>query len=162
MNSENTQFKDSQEKQHETPPRLNLSEGVDQLEELDPDFNDRREKLHQITQRTRFTLLQNILMHPKQAPSLEELNYINPDKSRATIREHLENLIETGVIEKKVIDQSDASRGDPRSFYYLTSETRELLGQFGILEIEDTLQYLYSNTNKSEKVKRYEAAPRPE
>lgn len=161
MNIENTRHQDSEENQADGSEGTEHSLDREQLGGLNSDLQDKREKLHQITQRTRFTLIQNILMHPQQAPSLEELNYINPDKSRATIREHLEKLIDSDIIKKKSLNQSEAARGDPRSFYYLTTETRELLDQFGIIDIEDTLQYVYANADKSDKVLEYEHAPRP-
>lgn len=43
-----------------------------------------RELVHFVTQQTRFALLNNILQHPKQLPSMYELEELNPSVSEAT------------------------------------------------------------------------------
>lgn len=39
---------------------------------------DARELVHFVTQQTRFALVHNILQHPKQLPSMYELEQLNP------------------------------------------------------------------------------------
>ena len=41
-----------------------------------------RERLNVVTQETRFSLVQDILGHPAQLPTLKELDYVNPSKSQ--------------------------------------------------------------------------------
>lgn len=121
---------------------------------------ERRALLHEMTQETRFTLVQNIMMHPSQMPSIKELVYVNPDKSRSTIREHLDKLIEQGVV--KELEAEDAKRNHPKKFFTLTKQGRDILEEFNLLSLEKTLQYVYDNMEKTEEIKRYEKAPRPD
>jgi len=128
--------------------------------ELD-ESQERRELLHEITQETRFNIIQTILMHPKQLPSLKEVAYMHPDRSKATLREHLEKLREMNVVEKIELPKEQQSRGAPKVFYGLSEEGREILEEFGLLDIEETLQYMYDNMKKPEHIQKYEEAPRP-
>ena len=59
-----------------------------------------RERLNVVTQETRFSLIQDILGHPAQLPTLKELDYVNPGKSQTTIRQHLQELVNEGILEK--------------------------------------------------------------
>lgn len=122
---------------------------------------ERRDILHKITQETRYTIIQSILMHPQQLPSLHEIDYANPDKSTSTIREHLDRLIEDNIVEVIRLPDEEAKRDLPRKFFGLTTEGRDILEEAGLLEMERSLQYAYENTQKTSKVKRYEEAPRP-
>lgn len=122
----------------------------------------RRERLNTITQETRFVLIQNILSHPEQLPSLKELNYLNPSKSKSTIREHLERLIETGVVAERTLPEDERSRDLPWRFYGLTEEGRDLLGQFDLLGAEETLGELYERLETTAEIDKYANAPRPD
>ena len=124
--------------------------------------NSRREILHKLTQRTRFTLIQNILMHPQRMPSMKELDYVNPDLSRSTIREHLERLEDLGMVRSVSLPQEDVQRDLPRKFFTLTSECEDLLREFNLIDMEDTLEFVYENMEKTDEIKRYEEAPRPD
>ena len=126
------------------------------------EVKQRLESLKAVTQETRFTLIQNILCHPKQQPSLKELSYVNQDKSKSTIREHLGKLIDHGIVEKTELSKGERSRDLPHQFYKLTGEGYEFLREQGLLEAEETLQELYSRVEKSPDVRKYEEAPRPE
>jgi hypothetical protein len=44
-----------------------------------------RELVHFVTQQTRFALINNILQHPDQLPSMYELEKLNPSVSDATV-----------------------------------------------------------------------------
>jgi DNA-binding HxlR family transcriptional regulator len=142
------------------PKRSNESEKPNEAE-LD-EYQERREKLHDLTQETRFNIIQTILMHPKQLPSLEEVVFMHPDRSRATLREHLEKLREMDVVRKVELPKDQRSRDTPKVFYGLTDEGRAMLEEFGLLDIEDTLQYLYQNMKKPDRIRKYEEAPRPD
>lgn len=129
----------------------------DELEE----FEEQRRRLHEVTQETRFNLIQTILMHPKQLPSLEEVVFMHPDHSRATLREHLESLDELGIVAKVRLPKEQQSRDYPKVFYGLSNDGREILDDLGLLDVENTLQYLYQNMEKPERIQQLEEAPRP-
>jgi hypothetical protein len=54
----------------------------------DKDDTTQRELVHFFTQQTRFTLINNILQHPDQLPSMYELEELNPSVSDATVYKH--------------------------------------------------------------------------
>lgn len=125
------------------------------------EIQNRREKIHEITQPARFNLIQDILMHPDQMPSMKELDFLEQDRGRSTIREHLDRLIGRGIIAEESIEQDRVKRGNPRKFFRLTESGRKELEELDLLGIEETLQYLYSHTEKPEGIVEYEKAPRP-
>lgn len=121
-----------------------------------------RERLHVATQDTRFVLLQNILGHPSQLPSMKELAYVNPSKSEGTIYQHLERLVEAGIIETYMLPSDRRKRDLPYKFYGLSDEGQAFLDRHGLLRAEETLRAVYERVEKNEQIKRFERAPRPQ
>ena len=141
-------------------PISRLNEGTDETPEVN-EYEEKRKLLHEITQDTRFDLIQTILMHPEQLPSLNEVAYMHPNRSKATLREHLEKLCSLGIVDKLTLPKEEQTRDSPKVFYGITKQGRDILSEFGLLDVEDTLQYLYENMEKPDKIKRYEDVPRP-
>ncbi|MFC6993223.1 transcriptional regulator [Haladaptatus sp. GCM10025707] len=121
----------------------------------------RREMLDMATQKTRFTLIQGIVSHVHEAPSLRELDLMNPTLSRSTIHEHLEKLIHVGVIERVINEETKNEDGMTFTFYVLTPEGREVLTGTGLFDAQDTLKHFYDRLEKTEEHKRLEQMPRP-
>ena len=121
-----------------------------------------RERLNVVTQETRFALLQDVLGHPSQLPTLRELDYANPSKSDSTIRQHLTALRDVGIVERVELAPERRSRDLPHVFYGLTDDGRAFLDRHGLLRAEDTLREAYDAVEKTDEIARYEAAPRPE
>jgi len=128
----------------------------------DETVESQRKRLNTITQETRFVLIQNILSHPEQLPTLKELSYVNPSKSKSTIREHLEVLIEEGIVAEQTLPKGERERDLPWRFYGLSNEGREILEEFDLLGAEGTLQDMYSMLETTDEIERYSHAPRPE
>ena len=55
-----------------------------------------RKRLNVVTKETLCSLVQDILGHPSGPSMLKELDYVNPSRSRTTIRQHLGRLVEAG------------------------------------------------------------------
>ncbi|MBP1923782.1 DNA-binding MarR family transcriptional regulator [Halorubrum alkaliphilum] len=122
-----------------------------------------REVVHFATQQTRFALINNILQHPDQLPSMHELEELNPSVSEATVYKHIQKLIDTGIVKEVALDDDERRQGYPWKFYGLTDEGREFLDDHNLLAAEETLQEIYKTiSNKSEKMVKYENAPRPD
>ncbi|MDL5363422.1 transcriptional regulator [Halalkalicoccus sp. NIPERK01] len=125
------------------------------------DLNRERERLNVVTQETRFSLIQDVLGHPSGLPTLKELDYVNPSKSQTTIRQHLERLVDTDVLEVVSLSE-DRRRNDlPYRFYGLSEEGRQFLEAHKLLRAEDTLREIYAHVEKTDAIERYENAPRP-
>lgn len=133
----------------------------DTTDAIDSTVENQRQRLNTITQETRFVLIQNILSHPKQLPTLKELDYVNPSKSKSTIREHLEVLIENGIVEERTLPKDERKRDLPWRFYGLTEDGRDLLEEFGLLGAEGTLQDMYEMLETTDEIEKYAQAPRP-
>jgi DNA-binding transcriptional ArsR family regulator len=122
-----------------------------------------RELVHFITQQTRFALINNILQHPKQLPSMYEFEELNPSVSDATVYKHIQKLIDAGIVKDVALDDDQRRQGYPWKFYSLTDEGRQFLAEHNLLATEETLQQIYDTiSDKPEKMVKYENAPRPD
>ena len=86
---------------------------------------------------------------------------MNPSKSQSTIREHLEILIEDGIVEERMLPDDRRQRDLPWRFYGLTEEGRGLLSEAGLLRAEATLQDMYTRLDTTPEMHKYAQAPRP-
>jgi DNA-binding transcriptional ArsR family regulator len=121
-----------------------------------------RELVHFVTQRTRFALVNNVLQHPEQLPSMYELEQLNPSVSDATVYKHVQKLIDAGIVREVALDDDRRRQGYPWKFYGLTEEGREFLEEHNLLAAEETLQRIYDTiSDKPAKMVKYENAPRP-
>jgi predicted transcriptional regulator len=124
---------------------------------------DTRELVHFLTQQTRFALVNNILQHPEQLPSMYELEVLNPSVSDATVYKHVQKLIGVGIVESVALDDDRRRQGYPWKFYGLTEEGRAFLEEHNLLAAEETLQQIYETiSDRPEKMLKYENAPRPD
>ena len=122
-----------------------------------------RELVHFVTQQTRFALINNILQHPDQLPSMYELEELNPSVSEATVYKHTQKLVDAGIVREVALDDDRRRQGCPWKFYGLTEAGREFLEDHNLLAAEETLQQIYETiSDKSEKMVKYENAPRPD
>lgn len=121
-----------------------------------------RERLNVITQETRFSLVQDILGHPSGLPTLKELDYVNPSRSQTTIRQHLQRLVEAGIVEKVELPENRRQNDLPYTFYGISEEGRRFLEEHKLLRAKETLRKIYDRVEKTAEIERYESAPRPE
>jgi len=129
----------------------------------DNDETTPRELVHFVTQQTRFALINNILQHPKQLPSMYELEELNPSVSEATVYKHIQKLIDAGIVKEVALDDDQRRQGYPWKFYGLTEEGREFVNTHNLLAAEETLEQIYETiSDKPEKIVRHESAPRPD
>jgi len=126
------------------------------------DLESVRERLTVVTQETRFALLQDILGHPSELATLKELDYVNPSKSRTTIRQHLQQLVDAGIVEEVLLPEDRRQNDLPYKFYGISESGRQFLDDHKLLRAQDTLREIYDNVEKTDDIKRYETALRPE
>jgi len=127
------------------------------------DDSEARELLHFVTQKTRFALVNNILQHPEQLPSMYELEQMNPSVSDATVYKHVQKLIDAGIVEEVALPDDERRQGYPWKFYGLSDEGRQFLDEHNLLKAEETLRRIYESVSaKPEKMVEYENAPRPD
>ena len=86
----------------------------------DSDGTTPRELVHFVTQQTRFALINNVLQHPEQFPSMYELEELNPSVSEATVYKHMQKLIDAGIVREVALDDDQRRQGYPWKFYGLT------------------------------------------
>jgi DNA-binding transcriptional ArsR family regulator len=126
------------------------------------DLESVRERLALLTQETRFSLLQDILGHPSGLPTLKELDHVNPSKSRTTIRQHLQQLVDAGIVEEVHLPEDRRRNDRPYKFYGISDHGRQFLEEHKLLRAADTLREMYDRVEKPDGVERYESAARPE
>ena len=121
-----------------------------------------RRLVHYITQPTRASIIQTILGHPKECPSLTEITYMIPSKSPGSIGEQLSDMVDNGIITKSVVPVGERSRDGPNTFYALSDDIWDLLEQHNLYVNElDGVKKDYANVEKDAKIERYEQAERP-
>ena len=117
--------------------------------------------LQKATDKKRADLLADIVGHPAGAPSVEELDYMNPPLSADAIRRHLKDLIEVGVVREREFDPGERLRDYPYKFYELTDEARDLFDRNGLFP-EAAWQRQYEAVEKTPRVREIETMPRPD
>lgn len=110
-----------------------------------------RKLVHFVTQQTRFALINNILQHPKQLPSMYELEELNPSVSEATVYKHIQKLIDVGIVREVALYDDQRRQGYPWKFYGLTEEGHEFLEEHDLLAAEKTLQQIYDTISDKPK-----------
>lgn len=116
--------------------------------------------LNLLTQPVRGWIIQDILGHPNQAPSLAEFHYMNPEKAQSTIQEHLDVLIENGLVRR--LERDQAPRNEPSVFYTITDHCRTVLEKHNIyIDDLEEMKDAYQRVEKPEKILRYEQVERP-
>ena len=121
-----------------------------------------RERLNVVTQEPRFSLVQDILGHPSGLPTLKELDYVNPSRSQTTIRQHLQRLVDAGIVEKVELPEDRRQNDLPYTFYGLSEDGRRFLEDHKLLRAEETLREIYDQVEMTAEIERYETAPRPD
>ena len=124
-------------------------------------FEEQRRIYDLLSQETRHLILQFVLGHPHQLPSLAELDYVI-QKSTGAIHDQLENLADADVLAVYEYEPNEPKRDLPSKFYGPTEYGVEVLYEYDYLRGLPVAQALYDNTRKSEKIARHESAPRPE
>lgn len=116
--------------------------------------------LQKATDTTRANLIADIVGHPKGAPSVRELVYMNPGLEEDAIRRHLQILREVGVIDELVVEPGDRVRGFPYKFYTLTGGARDLFDRNDLFP-KGAWRRQYDRVQKTGAITEIEAMPRP-
>ncbi|MDF9744073.1 ArsR family transcriptional regulator [Natrinema salsiterrestre] len=120
-----------------------------------------RELMELLSQETRHSIVQALLGHPKLLASSAELNHFVPSKSKKTVEEQLEVLVDAGIFALYEYPPNEDRRGLPWKFYGLTEYGADVLGDFNYLEGVPMARAVHRKTRKPEQIERHEAAPRP-
>ncbi|MFC4440053.1 MULTISPECIES: ArsR family transcriptional regulator [Natrialbaceae] len=126
----------------------------------DPDAFDSWTALQKSTDRTRANLIADIVGHPKGAPSVTELDYMNPSLEADAIRRHLTILREVAVVEELVVETGNRIRGYPYKFYRLSDAARELFDRNDLFPRE-AWRRQYARVQRTGEIKDVEEMPRP-
>jgi predicted transcriptional regulator len=89
------------------------------------------------------------------------LDYVNPNRSQTTIRQHLQRLVEAGIVEKVELSEDRRQNDLPYTFYWISEERRRFLEEHKLLRAQETLRGIYDRVEKTAEIGRYESAPRP-
>lgn len=113
-----------------------------------------------LSQETRHLILQLILGHPAHLASLAELDYMI-QKNEAAILDQLETLQEARILDVYVHEPNVSTRNLPSKFWGPTKRGVEILYEHNFLRGVPVARAVYEETEKSERVRRHEDAPRP-
>lgn len=119
--------------------------------------------LRTMLQETRANIVRVVLAHPQNAPSLAELDCYIPNKSKSTVRDHLDVLIESGVLSRVKLPSDERTRDNPHAFYVLTKWGWRVLNRHGMsFASRDTLRGELAAFDKPARIRRFQSAPRPD
>lgn len=138
----------------DTPADSTTPRGENPLEQ-------QRELMELLSQPTRHSIIQTLLGHPKVLASTDELNHVIPSKSKKTIEEQLDVLVEADILAIYPYPPNKQSRGLPWKFFGFTERGAKVLGDFNYLKGVPMARAVQNQTRKSEKIQRHESAPRP-
>ena len=116
--------------------------------------------LQKATDKKRADIIADIVGHPKGAPSVEELSYMNPRLSDDAIRRHLKTLEEVGVVQLLEFEPGARTGGFPYLFFELSTEARSLFDRNGLFP-EDAWMRQYQSVEKTPRIRDIQAMPRP-
>lgn len=116
--------------------------------------------LQKATDKQRANLIADVVGHPKGAPSVKELDYMNPSLEADAIRRHLSILQDVGVLQELVVPSGERVRGYPYKFYALTDTARNLFDRNGLFP-SDAWQRQYERVEKTVEIQELEEMPRP-
>lgn len=131
-----------------------------EIDHPEAELNYAPELVRLCTQGTRHALLIDMAAHPEQMPSFEELNRANPDRSKSTLSEHLEKLVEHGVVDKFVVPPGQRNRKSSHHFFSISKDGIVFLGHHQLLPDIPKLQAQYDNIDKPDEIEKLEAYPR--
>lgn len=120
-----------------------------------------RELMELLSQETRHSIIQALLGHPAVLASADEINHFIPNKSRKTVQEQLEVLVEAEILGIYDYPPNKDTRGLPWKFYGFTERGADILGDFNYLKGVPIARAVHQKTRKPEKIERHETAPRP-
>ncbi|OIB55755.1 hypothetical protein [Natrialba sp. SSL1] len=120
-----------------------------------------RELMELLSQETRHSIIQTLLGHPELLASADELNHFIPSKSKKTVQEQLDVLVDAEILEIYEHSPNKEKRGLPWKFYGFTEYGVDILGDFNYLKGVPMARAVHQKTRKPEKIERHEAAPRP-
>lgn len=120
-----------------------------------------RELMELLSQETRHSIIQALLGHPELLASADEINHFIPSKSKKTVEEQLDVLVEADILGIYEFPPNKEKRGLPWKFYGFTEYGVGILGDFNYLKGVPMARAVHQKTRKPEKIERHETAPRP-
>lgn len=102
-------------------------------------------------------ILADIVGHPQGTPTLEEIDYMNPDCGEDEIRRRLETLESEGIV--RVLEVDPDTVDSPILFVELTAEARAELNSEGLYP-EEAWKRQYAAVEKTPRIRRLEAIQR--
>lgn len=109
---------------------------------------------------SRRDIVADIVAHPEGLPSMKELAFTT-GLHRTTIRQHLDALIDAGIVRVVEFPPGERTKGNPSKFYGITEAARETFDRNNVFD-EAHWQELYARVDKPSAIVEAEAAPRPE
>ncbi len=102
-------------------------------------FEDKRQELEFISEKTRYKILLTLLA--KQPLSFSQLRNLLPSIPENNLNYHIKILKENDFIKNKKV--AEYKRSEPRSFYSLSDRSDQLLKVLGLTNVKEELQALF-------------------
>ncbi len=113
-----------------------------------------------LAEESRRDIVADVVAHPQGLPSMAELEFTT-GLHRTTIRDHLDVLVDAGIVEIVELPPGQRTRGQPSKFYGITDAARALFDRNGVF-VEEHWRELYARVDKPDEIRAAENAPRPD
>ena len=118
------------------------------------------EELLEITRkRISANIIADIVGHPRQGPTVEEIVYMNPAHSHAEIHSCLSELSKKGVISERQIASHTRCPDLPSAYFVITDAARSLFDQNGLFPTQPWRRQ-YQAVTKADRIQTIEQLPR--
>lgn len=162
---EPTEYPLGEELPDEVPLREEVEPFIIDDDEVEGDINDfsAAELVAQATDsKEKHDIFVDLVGHPDGAPSLEELDFMNPDMAVEAIERVLDELVNDGIVRVLGASMDDVGVDDPPvEFYALTDGARRGVDAADRFPRELWTRQ-YRSVEKTERIQALERLPRPD
>jgi PAS domain S-box-containing protein len=122
-----------------------------------------RELHHFITQKHRFRILQSILEHTEQLPTLFEISQFCPEIDEGEVESYVEQLRDRGLVEEVVLPEGERKEGYPHVFYGISGHGWRFLMNHDLLDSGGlTQRWQEIAVDDPMRLAKHQSAPRPD
>lgn len=104
-------------------------------------------------------IIADIVGHPREGPTVEEIVYMNPAHSHAEIQSCLSELSKKGVINERQIASHTRCPDLPSAYFVITDAARSLFDQNGLFPTQPWRRQ-YQAVTKADRIQTIEQLPR--
>lgn len=133
----------------------------DSHDDIDRQEVDNRRVSAMVTKEDYAGLIADLVGHPQEAPTVEELDFVNPSMGTEEIQHRLEELRAAGIVRSQTMESQESGGEDQHEFYELTDVARQFVSQSELFP-KEAWQRQYASVQKPPRILSIESIQRPD